>query len=82
MATGEVERGLEELREAFEEAMRSSLPNAMAACVNLGYWTWWVEGPAAGARLFDVKIGDIVPEVIEKARKYVDARTTNQERNV
>jgi phosphoesterase RecJ-like protein len=36
---------------------------------------------AAGARLFDVKIGDIVPEVIEKARKYVDARTTNQERN-
>ena len=53
VATGEVERGLEELREAFEEAMRSSLPNAMAACVNLGYWTWWVEGPAAGARLFN-----------------------------
>jgi tetratricopeptide (TPR) repeat protein len=25
---------------------------AMAAFVNLGYWTWWVEGPARGADLF------------------------------
>jgi class 3 adenylate cyclase/tetratricopeptide (TPR) repeat protein len=52
VATGDVEVGVRELREAFEEAMRSSLPNAMAACVNLGYWTWWVEGPGAGAELF------------------------------
>jgi class 3 adenylate cyclase/tetratricopeptide (TPR) repeat protein len=52
VATGEVELGLKELRDVFEEASRSGSPTAMAVFVNLGYWTWWVEGPGSGAELF------------------------------
>jgi class 3 adenylate cyclase/tetratricopeptide (TPR) repeat protein len=52
VATGDVEGGLQELRDALELAVRSSHPMAMAGFVNLGYWTWWVEGPAEGAELF------------------------------
>jgi class 3 adenylate cyclase/tetratricopeptide (TPR) repeat protein len=52
VATGDVERGLQELSEALEDVVRSSQPMAVPAFVNLGYWTWWVEGPAAGAELF------------------------------
>jgi class 3 adenylate cyclase/tetratricopeptide (TPR) repeat protein len=52
VATGDVEPGLQELREVYEDASRSGNPMAMAVFVNLGYWTWWVEGPASGAELF------------------------------
>jgi len=52
VVTGDVERGLQELREALEDVVRSSQPMAVPAFVNLGYWSWWVEGPAAGAELF------------------------------
>jgi class 3 adenylate cyclase/tetratricopeptide (TPR) repeat protein len=52
VATGDVEQGLQELREALESAVRSQ-STALAAYVNFGYWTWWVEGPAKGAELFN-----------------------------
>jgi class 3 adenylate cyclase/tetratricopeptide (TPR) repeat protein len=52
VATGDVERGLQELRDIFETASRSGDPTAMAVFVNLGYWTWWAEGPGSGAELF------------------------------
>ena len=52
VVTGDVERGLQELREALDGAVGSSHPTAMMAFINLGYWTWWVEGPLAGAELF------------------------------
>jgi len=52
VATGDVERGLQELRDIFEEAARSGSPGTMAVFINLGYWTWWTEGPGKGAELF------------------------------
>jgi class 3 adenylate cyclase/tetratricopeptide (TPR) repeat protein len=52
VATGSVDAGLEELRDVLEEASRAGYPIAMAAFINLGYWTWWVEGPTRGADLF------------------------------
>ena len=52
VATGDVERGLQELREALDSAVRTFHPMSVAAFVNLGYWTWWAEGPAKGAELF------------------------------
>jgi class 3 adenylate cyclase/tetratricopeptide (TPR) repeat protein len=52
VATGDVDAGLQELREVLEEVSRSGHPMAIAAFINLGYWTWWVEGPARGADLF------------------------------
>ena len=52
VATGDVDRGLRDLREIFEEEARSGSLTAMAVFVNLGYWTWWVEGPERGAELF------------------------------
>jgi class 3 adenylate cyclase/tetratricopeptide (TPR) repeat protein len=53
VATGDVDRGLRELRDVYEEATRSdSSSSAISTFVNLGYWTWWAEGPEKGAELF------------------------------
>jgi tetratricopeptide (TPR) repeat protein len=52
VATGDVDGGLAELREVYEGAMRSGYSRALGVFVNLGYWTWWAEGPEAGAQLF------------------------------
>jgi hypothetical protein len=53
VATGDVEGGLQELRDIFEDqAARTGSATTMAVFVNLGYWTWWVEGPEKGAELF------------------------------
>ena len=53
VATGDVDGGLAELRALFEdEAARTGSATATAVFVNLGYWTWWVEGPEKGAELF------------------------------
>ena len=52
VATGDVDRGLQELRNALESAVRASQQVAMPAFINFGYWTWWAEGPAEGAELF------------------------------
>jgi tetratricopeptide (TPR) repeat protein len=53
VATGDVEGGLGELRDVYEEATRSDISaSAMSTFVNLGYWTWWAEGPQEGAELF------------------------------
>ena len=52
VATGDVDRGLQELRDVFEQEEQSGSLTAMAVFVNLGYWTWWVDGPEKGAELF------------------------------
>ena len=53
VATGDVEGGLKELRDVYEEATRSNISETgMSTFVNLGYWTWWAEGPQEGAELF------------------------------
>jgi class 3 adenylate cyclase/tetratricopeptide (TPR) repeat protein len=52
VATGDVDAGLQELRDIFEAVAVRRSATAMAAFVNLGYWTWWVEGPEKGAELF------------------------------
>jgi class 3 adenylate cyclase/tetratricopeptide (TPR) repeat protein len=53
VATGDVEGGLQELRDIFDDAtVRTGSATAMAVYTNLGYWTWWAEGPEKGAELF------------------------------
>ena len=52
VATGDVERGLRELSDVHEEAVGSPRSTGLAAFINLGYWTWWVQGPEKGAELF------------------------------
>ena len=52
VATGDAEGGLQELRDVYDRATRSGSASAMSTFVNLGYWTWWAEGPEQGAELF------------------------------
>jgi class 3 adenylate cyclase/tetratricopeptide (TPR) repeat protein len=44
--------GLDELRQALDRAVEQGMTGAVPAYINLGYWTWWVEGPERGADLF------------------------------
>ena len=44
--------GLAELREALDGALERGHHGVVAAYINLGYWTWWADGPARGAQLF------------------------------